>query len=349
MLRRRRRDTGCRTNPLGRSELEFRTDEAFMARAIELASQGEGLVSPNPMVGAVVVRDGKVIGEGFHRFELLRHAESYALELAGTNARGGTLYCNLEPCSHQGRTPPCTKSVIESGISRVVIGMIDPDPRVNGRGIEQLKDAGVGVAVGVLEAESELLNEIYVKNVVRRVPFVHQVWLSEGVKDHGAAAWIPSETLLRSASRYDAIALGSSRKHDELFLAAFLNREWHRDPMVFASDEPAAVLKRSANLRVDRRIVFAKSLVGDKIKVKAIGSRQGNEGVESTESTGPTSILVLPGAEAIEGDGVDKVTIVCDSSVSSRFTETISSVSGENQTGDFVELTGYPATGRRII
>ncbi|MGH9827599.1 MAG: bifunctional diaminohydroxyphosphoribosylaminopyrimidine deaminase/5-amino-6-(5-phosphoribosylamino)uracil reductase RibD, partial [Blastocatellia bacterium] len=141
-----------------------------MARAIELASQGEGLVSPNPMVGAVVVRAGQVIGEGFHRFELLRHAESYALEAAGTKARGATLYCNLEPCSHQGRTPPCTMSVIASGISGVVIGMIDPDPRVNGRGVEQLKQAGVDVTVGVLQAESELLNEIYVKNGVRRAP-----------------------------------------------------------------------------------------------------------------------------------------------------------------------------------
>ncbi|HYL98634.1 MAG TPA: bifunctional diaminohydroxyphosphoribosylaminopyrimidine deaminase/5-amino-6-(5-phosphoribosylamino)uracil reductase RibD, partial [Blastocatellia bacterium] len=133
------------------------TDEQFMTRALELASKGAGLVSPNPMVGAVVVRAGRIIGEGFHQFALLRHAESYALETAGAEARGATLYCNLEPCSHQGRTPPCSTSVIESGVAKVIIGMVDPDPRVNGRGIEQMKEAGIDVTVGVLETESALL------------------------------------------------------------------------------------------------------------------------------------------------------------------------------------------------
>src|ERR1044072_7425674 len=114
------------------------SDTIFMKRALDLALRGAGLVSPNPMVGAVIVSDGQVIGEGFHRYDRLRHAESYALEMASENARGSTLYCNPEPCCHHGRTPPCPDSLIEAGIVRVVIAVSDPDSRVSGRGIEQL-------------------------------------------------------------------------------------------------------------------------------------------------------------------------------------------------------------------
>src|ERR1044071_7271860 len=101
------------------------TDTLLMKRALELASKGAGLVSPNPMVGAVLVNEGRVVGEGFHRYDLLKHAESYAIELAGDLSRGATLYCNLEPCSHYGRTPPCTDALIHAGISRAVISIKD--------------------------------------------------------------------------------------------------------------------------------------------------------------------------------------------------------------------------------
>src|SRR5580704_855336 len=110
-----------------------------MKRALELAASGAGAVSPNPMVGAVIVRDGEVVGEGHHLFHLVRHAESYALDAAGDRARGATLYCNLEPCCHQGRTPPCTNGLIQAGIARAVIAIADPDPRVSGRGLDQMR------------------------------------------------------------------------------------------------------------------------------------------------------------------------------------------------------------------
>ncbi len=126
-------------------------DTEFMNRALELALRGAGLVSPNPMVGAVIVRDGRVVGEGYHRYDRLRHAESYALEMAGRQARGATVYCSLEPCCHYGRTPPCTDGLIEAGIARVVVALTDPDPRVSGRGVEQLRAAGIEVEVGLCE------------------------------------------------------------------------------------------------------------------------------------------------------------------------------------------------------
>jgi diaminohydroxyphosphoribosylaminopyrimidine deaminase/5-amino-6-(5-phosphoribosylamino)uracil reductase len=147
-------------------------DEAirYMQHAIELARRGEGLAKPNPMVGAVLVRNGEIVGEGFHIFAEIKHAEVIALENAGERARGATLYCSLEPCCHYGRTPPCTDALIAAGIVRAVIAVPDPDPRVSGRGIEQLRTAGIEVTVGVCEAEARELNQEYFvrKNHARR-------------------------------------------------------------------------------------------------------------------------------------------------------------------------------------
>src|SRR5579862_4605911 len=113
-------------------------DQEWMARALALAAQGRGLTSPNPMVGAVLVRDGRIVGEGFHTYDGLRNAEIVALEAAGANARGATLYVNLEPCCHAGRTGPCTQALISAGIRRVVAAMPDPNPAVSGRGFREL-------------------------------------------------------------------------------------------------------------------------------------------------------------------------------------------------------------------
>src|SRR4030095_14421457 len=148
-------------------------DAVFMKRAIELAARGAGLVSPNPMVGALLIKNGRVIGEGFHRYDLLKHGEIYAIEMAGEEARGATLYCNLEPCCHHGRTPPCTEALISAGIARAVIAIKDPYEKVNGRGIEQLRSAGIDVEVGLCEDEALRLNEGYLKFVTRGIPFAH--------------------------------------------------------------------------------------------------------------------------------------------------------------------------------
>ena len=151
------------------------SDNHFMKRALELARKGAGLVSPNPLVGAVLVKDGRIVGEGHHRYDLLKHGETYAIEMAGDEARGSTLYCNLEPCCHQGRTPPCTDSLINAGIARAVIATTDPFARINGRGIEQLRAANIDVAVGLYEDDALRLNETYFKFVTRNTPFLHGV------------------------------------------------------------------------------------------------------------------------------------------------------------------------------
>jgi diaminohydroxyphosphoribosylaminopyrimidine deaminase / 5-amino-6-(5-phosphoribosylamino)uracil reductase len=192
------------------------TDEHFMSRALELAERGRYTVSPNPMVGCAIVRDGNVIAEGWHQRAGEAHAEIAALQQC-ENARGATMYVTLEPCSHRGRTGPCAYAVIEAGISRVVVAMEDPHEVVNGRGIAALRAAGIDVTVGVLEADARRLNEKFLWSVTQQLPFV---LVKAGMTLDGKLAtvaresqWITSEaareTSLRLREEYDAILVGS--------------------------------------------------------------------------------------------------------------------------------------------
>ncbi len=155
-----------------RNAINSATDAAFMGRALELAARGIALASPNPLVGAVLVRDGRVIGEGFHTYEGVRHAEILALAAAGDAARGATLYINLEPCCHTGRTGPCTEALIAAGVARVVASMPDPNPQVTGRGFQQLRLAGIELEVGCREAEARRLNDAFARWILTRRPLV---------------------------------------------------------------------------------------------------------------------------------------------------------------------------------
>ncbi len=148
------------------------TDAAAMRRALELAAQGRGHVAPNPMVGCVITRDGAILAEGWHHACGEAHAEPDALSAIGFAAAGATLYVNLEPCCHWGRTPPCTEAVLRSGVRRVVVAMQDPDPRVNGRGIAALRSAGIDVQVGLLHDAAQRLNERYLVKTLLQRPFV---------------------------------------------------------------------------------------------------------------------------------------------------------------------------------
>ena len=130
-------------------------DETNIRRALELAERGRGTTSPNPMVGAVVVRDGRVVGEGWHEGPGKPHAEPMALAAAGEDAAGATLYCSLEPCDHFGRTPPCTRAIIDAGIARVVAAVRDPNPSVDGRGFRHLRKSGIDVTERVLASQVE--------------------------------------------------------------------------------------------------------------------------------------------------------------------------------------------------
>jgi diaminohydroxyphosphoribosylaminopyrimidine deaminase/5-amino-6-(5-phosphoribosylamino)uracil reductase len=189
-----------------------------MARALDLAERGLGETNPNPMVGCVVVRDGRIVGEGWHRRAGSPHAESIALEAAGERARGATAYVTLEPCAHQGRTPPCAPALVRAGLRRVVAAMGDPHAVVAGRGYDILRGAGVRVATGVLQARAALLNQRFLTAAALDRPFV---LLKAGLTLDGRIATAAGESKWITSSRqrregralrrlHDAVAVGIS-------------------------------------------------------------------------------------------------------------------------------------------
>jgi diaminohydroxyphosphoribosylaminopyrimidine deaminase/5-amino-6-(5-phosphoribosylamino)uracil reductase len=173
------------------------SDKKFMRRAINLAKRAVNKTFPNPLVGAVVVKNGQIIGEGFHEKFGLPHAEVNAIRNCSINPEGASIYVNLEPCSHYGKTPPCADLIVKSKIKNVFIGMTDPNPLVSGRGIEKLKNSGINVFVGVLEEECKKLNEVFIKLITKKESFLtHKIASTLDGKiaeKTGYSKWITSE------------------------------------------------------------------------------------------------------------------------------------------------------------
>ena len=214
--------------------------EFYMKRAIELAKGGWGRTNPNPLVGAVIEKDGKIISEGFHEVVGESHGEVCAIKNATSSVAGSTMYVNLEPCSHYGRTPPCVKAIIEAGIKKVVIAMIDPNPKVSGRGVNILKEAGVEVEVGVMEKEARALNEIFINYVVNKRPFVIMktaMTLDGKIATFtGSSKWITGTEARRYVhiirDRVSAIMVGSNTViKDNPFLTTRLEEKAGKDPV----------------------------------------------------------------------------------------------------------------------
>ncbi|KWW18168.1 MULTISPECIES: bifunctional diaminohydroxyphosphoribosylaminopyrimidine deaminase/5-amino-6-(5-phosphoribosylamino)uracil reductase RibD [Peribacillus] len=191
-------------------------DQYYMKLALDLAASAKGKTNPNPVVGAVIVKDGVIAGTGIHRKAGEPHAEVHAFKMAGEYAEGATLYVTLEPCSHYGKTPPCANLVKESGVHRVVVATQDPNPEVAGRGIAILKDAGIEVEVGVLEKEAQRLNERFIHNMTKNRPFIISklaMTLDGKLATHtGHSKWITGEESRHSVhvlrNEVDAILVG---------------------------------------------------------------------------------------------------------------------------------------------
>ena len=177
-------------------------DEFYMARALELARLGRFTTTPNPNVGCVIVRDGEIVGEGYHRQAGGPHAEVHALRMAGDKARGATAYVTLEPCSHHGRTPPCCDALINAGVSRVVAAMQDPNPEVAGRGLYRLQQAGIDVSHGLMMQEAEALNRGFLKRMRTGFPWV-QLKLGASLDGRTAMASGESQWITSAESRRD--------------------------------------------------------------------------------------------------------------------------------------------------
>ena len=193
------------------------TDEQYMQLALTEAQKGVGRTSPNPAVGALIVKDGLIVGKGYHKKAGTAHAEIHAMNNASCSLLGTTIYVTLEPCSHTGRTPPCCEAIAQSGINRVVIGMLDPNPLVNGRGVLYLQDHGIEVISGVLQDECENINQPFFKLIQTSLPYMV---MKAGVSldgrlnyQSGVSGWITGEQSSRQVhklrDRFDAIMVGS--------------------------------------------------------------------------------------------------------------------------------------------
>ena len=268
-------------------------DEFFMRMALKLARKGEGRVSPNPMVGAVIVRGGRVIGRGYHETFGGKHAEINAIENAAGNLEGATIYITLEPCAHVGKTPPCLHRLLDTGFSRVVIGSIDPNPRVSGRSLRALRRRGIDVTAGVLGKECRDLNEPFFKFMETGRPFV-TLKFAQSIDGKIATAtghsrWISSERSRvyahRLRSLHDAILVGSGTvAKDDPELTCRLVRG--RDPLRVIVDSTLKIPLKARVLQEQdraRTIVFTgkghdrkkmAALAGLGIEVKVAGSRQ---------------------------------------------------------------------------
>ena len=224
--------------------------EYYMKRALELARLGWGRTNPNPLVGAVIVKDGIVVAEGFHKALGFAHAEVDAFNNASRSVKGGTLYVNLEPCSHYGRTPPCAKAVIDMGISEVFIGMEDPNPLVAGRGCEMLRNAGIKVTTGVMRNEAEKLNEIFIKYITVKRPFVIMktaMTLDGKIAAYsGETGWISGECSRKHVhmirDRVSAIMVGiNTVLKDNPCLTTRLEGAYGKDPVRIVVDSKGVI------------------------------------------------------------------------------------------------------------
>lgn len=226
------------------------TDIAFMRQALREAKKGLGRTSPNPCVGAVIVNNGQVVGKGYHKKAGTPHAEVHALRDAGEKARGATLYVTLEPCSHTGRTPPCCHAVAAAGISRVVVGMTDPNPLVDGSGNSYLRQHGIEVVAGVLEQDCQAINRPFIKYITTGLPLVV---MKAGVSldgklnyRRGESGWITGSRSVQMVHRlrdgHDAIMVGrSTAAIDNPSLNTRLGKRKGRDPVRVILDSHLAL------------------------------------------------------------------------------------------------------------
>ena len=231
-------------------------DVAFMQLALDLAKQGEFTTTPNPSVGCVLVKDGEVVGKGFHAKAGEPHAEVMALREAGEKARGATAYVTLEPCSHFGRTPPCAKGLVEAGVSKVIAAMCDPNPQVAGKGLQILSDAGIQSAVGLLEENAEQLNKGFLKRMRTGKPFV-QLKLAMSIDGKTAMAsgeskWITGAQARADVQQYRAKASAIlSTSQTVLADDPSLNVRWEELPPDVKADYPQEKLRQPVRVILD--------------------------------------------------------------------------------------------------
>ena len=319
-----------------KEKLELDMDLKYMKRALELAKKGECYTSPNPLVGAVIVKDGKIIGEGYHEKYGSYHAEVNAFLNAKEDVKGATMYVTLEPCSHYGKTPPCANKIVEKGIKKVVIAHKDPNDKVAGRGINILKENGIEVVTGVLEEESRKLNEIFLKYITTKLPFsiLKTAMTLDGkiASRTGDAKWITNEEsrnyVHKLRQKLSAIMVGiGTIIADDPYLTTRLEGVPSRDPIRIVVDTKARIPLEAnvLNLNSNARTIVAVTELAPAEKLQKIKDKGGeviitplknnkvdlNYLMKALGEKGIDSILIEGGSElnfsAIEAGIVDKV------------------------------------------
>ncbi|MFH1784120.1 MAG: bifunctional diaminohydroxyphosphoribosylaminopyrimidine deaminase/5-amino-6-(5-phosphoribosylamino)uracil reductase RibD [bacterium] len=245
----------------------------YMNMALELAAMGRGMVSPNPMVGCVIVKNGDISGRGFHRCCGKEHAEIHALRQAGRKARGATMFVTLEPCSHHGKTPPCTEEIIKAGIKQVVIAMRDPNPKVNGSGIKKLKSRGIRIQVGEMRDEARLLNESYIKYIKSAMPFVtvKAAMTLDGkiATRSGDSKWITNELSrkyvheLRSSSDAVLVGINTVLRDDPELTARDVRRRSKKGPIRIVVDDKLIIFPKARVLNTKAPVIIATTKMAD--------------------------------------------------------------------------------------
>lgn len=313
-------------------------DIKFMERALELAEKGIGYTNPNPLVGAVIVKDGNIIGEGYHEFFGGPHAEINAFKNAAEDVSGATMYVTLEPCSHYGKTPPCAEAIVKKGIKKVVVAQKDPNPQVSGRGIKILRDNGIEVITGVLEDRSRSLNEIFLKYITTKLPFclLKSAMTLDGktASASGDSKWITNEESREYVHslrhRLAAIMVGvGTVLQDDPYLNTRLKSGEGRDPVRIIVDSTARIPitanvlsleskaktiiattalapeEKLAELKKKGAEILIIPLAENRVDLKALMKTLGERGIDS--------VLLEGGSElnfsAIEADIVDKINI----------------------------------------
>lgn len=272
-----------------------------MSIALELAKNGYGKTNPNPLVGAVIVKDGNIISKGYHHAIGSPHAEIEALNNAQCTVRGATMYVNLEPCSHYGRTPPCTKAIIEAGINEVVIATEDPNPMVCGKGIKLLKDAGISVVLGVLEQPAKRLNEIFIKYITKKRPFV--IMKSAMTLDGkiatcvGNSKWITCEDARRHVhiirNRVSAIMVGiNTILYDNPSLTTRLNSTSSKNAIPIIVDSKGAIPLHCKVMNADISPILATTSIIDR-KKEAVLVNKGVKIIKCDQADGRVDLNIL--------------------------------------------------------
>jgi diaminohydroxyphosphoribosylaminopyrimidine deaminase/5-amino-6-(5-phosphoribosylamino)uracil reductase len=307
----------------------FLDDFFYMGRVLELAAMGSGTTSPNPLVGAVIVKDGKIIGEGWHKRAGEPHAEINAIKNSTEEVEGATIYVNLEPCSHFGRTPPCAAELVRRMFKRVVIAMEDPNPLVAGRGIKLLRDNGIQVDVGVKRLEAYMLNDIFIKYITKKLPFVllKAAMTLDGktAAKTGDSKWISGEAsreyVHRLRNRYSSILVGVNTViKDDPELTARLQGVETKNPVRIIVDSKGRMPDDAKVLNTDesKRTIIAATEDMPEEKLRHLRNK-GVEVIITDKKEGKVSIGIL--MQELYKRGIDSVLVEGGGTVAASFLE----------------------------